>query len=100
MPATSHCQPTYTRTINQNHAIRVSANRNRAMGGSGTCEAALGCTCFIILMIFTSVKDEPSRKDTYVERPAKLRLVQGLSFDSLRIPLYSYGIIQATTKFV
>ena len=55
---------------------------------------------FIILMIFTSVKDEPCRKDTYVECPAKLRLVQGLSFDTLSIPLSSHGKITATPKSI
>src|SRR4051812_40701549 len=34
-PAVSHSQPQYTRTMSQNQASRVSANKNRAIGGSG-----------------------------------------------------------------
>src|SRR5487761_64926 len=37
MAAESHCQPTYTRTINHSQLSRVSAKRNLASFGSGMC---------------------------------------------------------------
>src|SRR6266702_1165723 len=78
--------------------MRVSANRNFAIGGSGTCVTALVRIFLTILMISTSLMD--GMKDTYVECSAKLRFVQSLSFDTLSILPTSHGTITTTRKLI
>ena len=39
--------------INQTQAIRVSANKNRAIGGSGICITAFGRMLFTVLLMIS-----------------------------------------------
>jgi hypothetical protein len=43
--------PNIQRTINQNQAMRVSANRNLAIGGSGICAASLGRIAIVFFIV-------------------------------------------------
>src|SRR5579883_2100401 len=50
-PAVNHSYPAYSRRINQNQAVRVSAKMNRATGGSGICAASCVSSALMLCMV-------------------------------------------------